>query len=88
MKCYIVIFLYLPKISKIFLNSFIDHSSFINSSGMNKSGFCNFLCAPISPKKNFLRHKYQGSFLFYRFNQSVQSPTRHLESEYTDWLNL
>ena len=60
---------------------------FIDISGMNKSSFCNFLCAPTSTKKNCLRHKYQGSFLYYRFNQSVQSPTRHLESEYTDWLN-
>ena len=33
-----------------------------------------------SPKKYFLRHKYPRTFLFYRFNQSVQSPTRHLES--------
>ena len=32
-----------------------------------------------SPQKYFLRHKYPGTFLFYRFNQSVQSPTRYLE---------
>ena len=36
-------------------------------------GFCNFLCEPISLKKNFLRHKYQGTFLYYRSNQLVYS---------------
>ena len=52
-------------------------------------GFWKSWCAPISlnfhgvvpePKKNFVRHKYPRTSLFYRFNQSVHSPTRHLES--------
>ena len=32
-----------------------------------------------SPKKYSLRPKYPDTFLVYRFNQSVQSPTCHLE---------
>ena len=67
----------------------LKHSYFIDSSGITKLGFCKSWCAPISLKlpwswsrapKNFLRHKYAGTFLFYRFNQSVKSPTCHLES--------
>ena len=63
--------------------------SFSNSSGMNNLGFWKSWCPPISLKfpcscsrapKNFLRHKYSCTFLFYRFNQSVHSPTRHHES--------
>ena len=53
-------------------------------------GFWKSWCAPISLKlpwsgsrapKNFLCHKCPRTFLFYRFTQSVLSPTRrHLES--------
>ena len=72
--------------------SFVEpntHSSFSNSSGMTKLGFFKSWCAPISlilpwswsraQKKTFYVINTQVPF-FYRFNQSVQSPTRHLES--------
>ena len=35
---------------------------------------------PPQKKPNYLRHKYPRTFSLYRFNQSVQSPPRHLES--------
>ena len=78
----------------LYLIACLTHSSFSNSSGMKNLAstfenpdahqyhldFQGAVPEPPPQKKNFLRHKYPRTFLFYRFNQSVQSPTRHLES--------
>ena len=67
------------------------HSSFINSSGMTKLGFCKSWSAPISlnvhgadpepPKNTFYAINTHVPFFFYRsVKNRWKSPTRHLES--------